>query len=179
MRAIADARIWYQSFTDPDADRPYFTRLQAYLASVASPGCQVEVLGIQPGARYPGLVTDFRCAAHVITNALTAQDQGYDGFVIGNFGEAGLAEARSAVRIPVIGLGEATMLHACTLGRTIGLVATTPVHISYRSPGTACTGGWSWCGRCRAIRGRAAGLTQADSEGRSSPPTPQARACPP
>ena len=58
MRAIADARIWYQSFTDPDADRPYFTRLQAYLASVASPGCQVEVSGIQPGARYPGPVTD-------------------------------------------------------------------------------------------------------------------------
>ena len=51
--------------------------------------------------------------------------------MIGNFQEAGLAGARSAVRIPVIGLGEATMLHACTLGRKIGLIATTPVHIPY------------------------------------------------
>ena len=131
MRGIAGARIWYQSFTDPDADRPYFTRLKEYLGSVASPGCQVEAFGIQPGARYPGPITDFRCAAQAIANALTAQEQGYDAFVIGNFQEAGLAEARSAVRIPVIGLGEATMLHACTLGRKIGLIATTPVHIPY------------------------------------------------
>jgi allantoin racemase len=131
MRGVADARIWYQSFTDPDADRPYFTRLEEYLGSVSSPGCQVEVFGIQPGARHPGPITDFRCAAQAIANALAAEEQGYDAFVIGNFQEAGLAEARSAVRIPVIGLGEATMLHACTLGRKIGLVATTPVHIPY------------------------------------------------
>jgi allantoin racemase len=49
--------------------------------------------------------------------------------VIGHFTDAGLAEARSAVRIPVIGLGEATMLHACTLGRKTGLVAVNPVSI--------------------------------------------------
>jgi allantoin racemase len=123
------ARIWYQSFTDPDADRAYFARLEAYLGSVASPGCQVEVSGIQPGSGYPHPVTEFRCAAHAIANALTAEQQGYDAFVIGHFTDAGLAEARSAVRIPVIGLGEATMLHACTLGRKIGLVAVNPVSI--------------------------------------------------
>ncbi|MGH3201806.1 MAG: hypothetical protein ACRDP5_07110 [Streptosporangiaceae bacterium] len=61
MRGVAGARIWYQSFSDPDADRAYFTRLEAYLGSVASPGCQVEVFGIQPSARYPGLITDLRC----------------------------------------------------------------------------------------------------------------------
>jgi allantoin racemase len=131
MRGVADARIWYQSFTDPDADRPYFSRLQAYLGAVASPGCQVEVVGIQPGSRYPHPITEFRCAAHVIANALTAEQQGYDAFVIGHFQDAGLAEARSAVRIPVIGLGEATVLHACTLGRKIGLVAVNPVFIPY------------------------------------------------
>ena len=131
MQGVAGTRIWYQSFTDPDADRSYFSRLEAYLGSVASQGCQVEVFGIRPGARYPGPITDVRCAAQVIANVLTAEQQGYDAFVIGNFQEAGLAEARSAVRIPVIGLGEATMLHACTLGRKIGLIATTPVHIPY------------------------------------------------
>ena len=71
MRGIAGTRIWYQSFTDPDADRPYFTRLKDYLGSVASPGCQVEAFGIQPGARYPGPITDFRCAAQAIANAHT------------------------------------------------------------------------------------------------------------
>jgi allantoin racemase len=131
MRGVAGARIWYQSFTDPDADRPYFTRLEAYLGSVASAGCQVEVFGIQPGSSYPHPINEFRCAAQAIANALTAEQQGYDAFVIGHFQDAGLAEARSAVRIAVIGLGEATVLHACTLGRKIGLVAVNPVFIPY------------------------------------------------
>ncbi len=100
MQGVAGPRIWYQSFTDPDADRPYFTRLERYLGSVSSPGCQVEVFGIQPDTRYPHPITEFRCAARVIANALTARQQGYDAFVIGHFQEPGLAEARSAVRIP-------------------------------------------------------------------------------
>lgn len=124
-------RIWYQSFTDPDADRPYFSRLAEYLGTVCGPGCDVELFGIQPGVTYSHPITEFRCAAQAIANALTAQEQGYDAFVIGHFQEAGLAEARSAVRIPVIGLGEAAMLHACTLGRKIGLVATSPAFVPH------------------------------------------------
>jgi allantoin racemase len=129
MRGVAGSRIWYQSLTDPDADRSYFTRLSEYLRSVSSQGCEVEVFGIQPSAGHLHPITEFRCAAQVIANALTAEQQGYDAFVIGHFHDAGLAEARSAVRIPVVGLGEATMLHACTLGRKIGLVAINPVFI--------------------------------------------------
>lgn len=104
----------------------------------------MEVFGIQPGARHPGPITDFRCAAQVIANTLTAQERGYDAFVIGNFQDAGLAEARSAARIPVIGLGEATMLHACTLGpgsawsRSPGCTSPTT---RIRSPATGWTGG--------------------------------------
>jgi Asp/Glu/hydantoin racemase len=131
MPGAAAQRIWYQSFTDPDTDQPYFTRLVTYLHSVSSPGCDVEVFGIQPGARYLHPITEFRCAAQVIANALAAEQQGYDAFVIGHFQEPGLAEARSAVPIPVIGLGEATMLHACTLGRRVGLVTINPVFIPY------------------------------------------------
>ena len=35
------------------------------------------------------------------------------------------------VDIPVIGLGEVTMLHACTLGQTFGLITINPVFISW------------------------------------------------
>lgn len=124
-------RIWYQSFTDPGADGPYLTRLARYLRTVSSPGCDVGLFGIQPGARYPHPITEFRCASQAIGNALAAQEQGYDAFVIGHFQEPGLAEARSAARIPVIGLGEAALLHACTLGRKIGLVVASPASVHY------------------------------------------------
>ncbi|HEY2770723.1 MAG TPA: aspartate/glutamate racemase family protein [Solirubrobacteraceae bacterium] len=128
QRAI---RVWYQSFTDPKVDAPYFERLREYARSVSGPEVELDVYGIQPGDRYLHPITEFRCAAQVIANALTAQREGYDAFVIGHFQEPALAEARAAVEMPVIGLGEATMLHACTLGRKIGLVTINPIFIPY------------------------------------------------
>lgn len=124
-------RIWYQSFTDPDVDIPYFTRLTAFLQESASPNVQVDVYGIQPGDRYLHPITEFRCAAQVIRNALTAQEQGYDAFVIGHFQEPALRETRAAVNMPVIGLGEATMLYGCMLGRKLGLVTINPIFVPY------------------------------------------------
>ena len=125
------ARIWYQSFTDPVLDRPYFDRLTDYVRSVSRPNFECVPHGIQPGDRYLHPISEFRCAAQVIRNALSAQEQGYDAFVIGHFQEPGLREVRAAVDMPVIGLGEATMLHACTLGRKVGLVTINPVFIPY------------------------------------------------
>jgi allantoin racemase len=129
--AAVTGRIWYQSFTDPAVDAAYFSRLDAYLRSVTGTGFEIAVAGIQPGDRYLHPITEFRCAAQVIANALIAERDGYDAFVIGHFQEPGLAETRAAVNIPVIGLGEATMLHACTLGRRIGLVTINPVFVPY------------------------------------------------
>jgi allantoin racemase len=123
------ARIWYQSSTDPNVDAPYFTRLGEYLRSVVSPGYEVHAFGLQPGGRFLHPITEFRFAAQVIAGALAAQRQGYDAFVIGHFQDPALRETRAAVEIPVIGLGEASMLHACTLGRKIALVTINPMLI--------------------------------------------------
>ena len=56
---------------------------------------------------------------------------GYDAFVIGHFQEPGLLEIRGALDIPVIGLGEATMLAALSMGRRIGLVTIDPAFIEW------------------------------------------------
>ena len=48
-----------------------------------------------------------------------------------HFQEPGLIECRGAVDIPVIGLGEATMLFACSIGRRIGLVTIDPVFVPW------------------------------------------------
>src|SRR5262245_5277862 len=63
-----------------------------------------------------------RCARDVICNAVRAERAGYDAFVIGHFQDAGLYEARSAVGIPVVALGEASMLYGCQLGQRSGIV---------------------------------------------------------
>jgi Asp/Glu/hydantoin racemase len=131
MSAEPPARIWYQSFVDPEEQRPYMRRLEDSLAAQAAPGVRFEVHGVSPPDRYLSSLTEFRCAAQAIRSAVEAERQGYDAFVIGHFQEPGLIECRSAVDIPVVGLGEVTMLYACVLGRTFGLVTINPVFIPW------------------------------------------------
>jgi allantoin racemase len=127
----APIRIWYQSSVDPEGQAPYIDRLQARLRLVAGAGVAVDIHGIRPPGRYFHALTEFRCADRIIRAALRAEAEGYDAFVIGHFQEPGLAECRGAVDIPVIGLGEAALLHACSLGRRIGLVTIDPAFIPW------------------------------------------------
>lgn len=129
--AVRPARIWYQSFVDPVEQGPYMRRLQQRLDELAAPGVRYEVHGISPPDRHLSPLTELRCAVRTVHHALQAEAEGCDAFVIGHFQEPGLLECRAAVDIPVIGLGEATMLQACTLGRSFGLVTINPVFIPW------------------------------------------------
>jgi len=122
-------KIWYQSFVDPDQQAPYFRQLDKALMSHSDPGTTYHLKGISPPDRELNRVTEFRCAVHVVRNAVAAQRDGYDAFAIGHFQDGGLYEARAAVDIPVLSLGEASMLFACTLGQKIGIVTIHPVFI--------------------------------------------------
>ncbi len=115
-------RIWYQSFVDYENGKTYWDRLRAHLAAIADPGTQVEVHGITPFDSYAHAIVEYRCGREVICNAIRAEREGYDAFVIGHFQDAALYEARAAVNIPVIALGEASMLYACQLGQRIGII---------------------------------------------------------
>ena len=127
----APARIWYQSFVDPGEQAPYMDRLRTRLQALAGFGIAVELHGMTPPDRHFHPLTEFRCAQATIEAALRAEAEGCAAFVIGHFQEPGLTECRGAVGIPVIGLGEATMLFACSLARTIGLVTIDPVFVPW------------------------------------------------
>jgi len=125
------ARLWYQSFVHPIEQAPYIERLQALLDAAAGPGVRFAVHGLDPPDHLFHPLTEFRCAAQTIRNALDAERAGYDGFVIGHFQEPGLLEIRGAVDIPVVGLGEATLLATLSMGRQLGLVTIDPVFIDW------------------------------------------------
>src|SRR6202171_5972592 len=98
------ARLWYQSFADPITKKRYIDRLQGFLDAAASPGIKFEVHGLDPPDHLFHPLTEFRCAAQTIRNALEAERAGYDAFVLGHFQEPGLLEIRGGVDIPVVGL---------------------------------------------------------------------------
>lgn len=119
-------RIWWQSFVDPAESPAYFERLSAYLNELAREGTTVDVHGLTPPDRGFGRLTELRCAVVAVDNALEAAEHGYDAFAFGHFQDSGLYEARSAVALPVTGLGEATLHWAAQLGRRLALVTIDP-----------------------------------------------------
>lgn len=115
-------KIYWQSFIDATASAAYIARLTEYLNTIASPGTVVEVHGISPPDRAFSRLSEFRCAIIAIDNGIAAAEAGYDAVVMGHFQDPGLYELKSAVGIPVIGTGEATLHLAAQMGRRIGLV---------------------------------------------------------
>jgi len=115
-------RIWWQSFVDEESGGTYLGHLRDYLAQQAGTGVHVDVEGMTPPARGWSRLSEMRGAVATVQAALSAQDQGYDAFVIGHFQEPGLYETRASVDIPVVGLGEAVLLWSVHLGRRFGLV---------------------------------------------------------
>ncbi len=124
-------KIWYQSFTDPEQHAAYFERLREHLEHLASPGVELRVEGMSPSAAELHSLTEFRCARLAVRNAIRAERENYDAFLLGHFQDAGLDVARSSVRIPVLGLGKTSLFFARLQDRTIGLVTINPVFISW------------------------------------------------
>jgi Asp/Glu/hydantoin racemase len=128
---MASIRIAYQSYTSKDQAGSYWKHLQEHINKIVDEGTTVDIKGISPPDAYAHSLSEFRCAREMISNAIIADQEKYDGFAIGHFQDAGLYEARASVEIPVHSLGEASMLYACQLGQKIGIVTINPKYISW------------------------------------------------
>jgi Asp/Glu/hydantoin racemase len=124
-------KIWFQGATDRVHMAPYIAKVEAHLKGILDPEFSATFHTTTPPATTTHAITEFRVARNLIKNAVEAEKQGYDAMVITHFQDAGLAEVKSVVDIPVIGLGETTLMHALTLGRKLGLVTINPVFIPW------------------------------------------------
>ena len=118
-------KLWYQSLSHRADTNPYGAVLMKILAAVADSGTEIHMQGVE---RSTGIGQHYRLLEYhdtheVIENAIRAQREGYDAFLIGNISDAGLREAREQVGIPVLGLGETCMHLACMMVASFGMVA--------------------------------------------------------
>jgi allantoin racemase len=117
-------KIWYQSLARESDSTNYRPRLRKVVESACDPGTEVHFSGVHEtaglGVMYHYL--RYRDMKEVMENALKAEREGFDAFVIGNFSDSGLDECRELVNIPVLGLCETSMHIALLMGRTFGLV---------------------------------------------------------
>ena len=123
-------KILWQGFTDPVVHAPYIGRLMDYLGSIADPGTEFEFAGVSPPDRYVHRITELRCSVQAV-RTMIEREREFDGMILGHFQDAGLWEARAALDLPVVGLGESALLHACTLGWRIGLITIDPIFVRW------------------------------------------------
>jgi allantoin racemase len=119
-------RIAWQGFTDPVANKPYVDRLVGYLNEIADTDCEFVFSGITPPDYYVHRLTELRCAVQAVAAAIELERDGVDAVVLGHFQDAGLWELRSTLSVPVVGLGESSILWACQLGYRFGLITIHP-----------------------------------------------------
>ena len=126
--------LWHQSSTEIDELGAYKRSLVAHAAKVLGPSGSISVHGM-PSGRYGGrspsdalgnAFVHHMLLEPVLANAVRAERDGYDAFVIGSFSEPFLRELRSAVDIPIVSLTEASLLVACSLGRYSAPVSNAP-----------------------------------------------------
>jgi len=106
--------------------RQHWDWLSKILGVVGSPGTEVDYVNLMHGYRIMRTYTRTYNSIMVAQRALEAEKKGYDGFIIGCASDLGMKEARSIVKIPVIGSAEAAALMACTLGNKFSVITTDP-----------------------------------------------------
>ncbi|HKA41062.1 MAG TPA: aspartate/glutamate racemase family protein [Burkholderiales bacterium] len=121
-------KLWYQSLSRQTEATPYGEMLTRVIASACDPGTTVHLQGVSESA---GIGVHYRFLEHhdtreVIVNAMKAEREGYDAFLIGNISDAGIREAREVVNIPVLGMCETSLHIACMMGANFALVAISP-----------------------------------------------------
>jgi allantoin racemase len=120
-------KIWWQSSTPIHRLHDYRNTLAAHLDAVKRPDTDVHLNGVDNGSmdlHYNAVVAmNSYGAGGVLNKIMQADAQGYDAVAIGCFLDPAMQEAREVVSIPVLGLGETSMLVACMQGHKFSGVA--------------------------------------------------------
>ena len=124
-------RIWFQGATDRALMAPYIAKVEAHLKAILDPDFGYTFNTTTPPATTTHALTEYRIGAAFVRGVVEAEKQGFDAMAITHFQDAALAEVKSVAKIPVLGLGETTLFHACTLGRKLGLVTINPAFIPW------------------------------------------------
>jgi allantoin racemase len=124
-------KIWFQGATDRALMAPYIAKVEAHFKAVLEADTSFSFNTTTPPATTTHALTEYRVGQNFIKNAIKAEKEGYDVVAVTHFQDPGLSEAKSAVGIPVLGLGETTLHFSLTLGRKIGLVTINPAFIPW------------------------------------------------
>ena len=115
-------RIWYQSLGRLDAWGGYPAHLGAMIERARSATTEIVVNGTKRGIAEYHAALAHEAKGDVLHTLRRAVAEGADAFVIGNFFDIGLGEAREIAPFPVLGLGETSISLSHFMGQSYGLI---------------------------------------------------------
>jgi Asp/Glu/hydantoin racemase len=134
---------------NPNTSPGVTDRLVASAKLVASPGTELLPMTASRGVPYIATRAEAAIGAAAALEMLAERRTEIDAAVVAAFGDPGLGGARELFDFPVVGMAEAAMLVACTLGRSFAIVSFS----RSLEPWFAEIVAWhGLSGRCAAIR---------------------------
>ena len=134
---------------NPNTSTGVTDRLVAAGRLVASPGTELLPMTAAHGVPYIATRAEAAVGAVAALEMLAERRGEIDAAIVAAFGDPGLGGARELFDFPVVGMAEAAMLMACTLGRTFAIVSFS----KSLEPWFAEIVAWhGLTGRCAAIR---------------------------
>lgn len=119
-------KICFVNITAERISQPYYDLVKQLFPKVLRPGTEVAFKSVEPGLESLAISSsayfDLLNKKEIIEKIMEAEKEGFDAALVGCFEDPGVREAREIVNIPVIGIGEASMLLACMLGHRFGVV---------------------------------------------------------
>lgn len=106
---------------NPNTSPEITDKVAAAARAVARPGTEIIAVGGRFGGRYIASRAAYAIAAHAALDAWAAAPP-HDAVVLACFGDPGLGALRELSDVPVLGLADASLVHACTLGRRFAIV---------------------------------------------------------
>ncbi len=96
------------------------------LERYAAPGTEVGIDDVPEGpASIESMYEEYLSIPATARRALELEKEGWDGLILGCYGDPGLDAMRELLSIPIIGPGEATALMAASLGHRFSIITIT------------------------------------------------------
>ena len=92
----------------------------------AAPGTEIVAMTAKFGAQYIETRVEAAIASHALLDVLADQASDADAVIVSAFGDPGLMAAKEMLDIPVVGMSEAALHTAYTLGTRISVICLTP-----------------------------------------------------
>src|SRR5262245_66278751 len=108
---------------NPNTSAGVTDRLVAAAKLVASPGTELLPMTAPRGVPYIATRAEAAIGAALALEMLAERRSEIDAAIVAAFGDPGLGGARELFDFPVVGIAEAAMLVACTVGRRLAIVS--------------------------------------------------------